>query len=233
MFEVERNEKINTNIGILVKERPSIPTGKRRKITYEIAGRDGLLFEHDGTVEDIEITVTFTFKEKPEKWMERFRKAKSWLLSESNNVLRFSDCPDCFYKVKHTEIADGERVVKELGEFSVIFTCEGYQYLNDGTMEIKINKRKMLCNPYAVSHPIYKIEGDGNFKLEVNEKKLEGNVNRVLFIDTERMIAYSENGMKNTSVKGNYDELYLQPGENYITITPDCKLCVIPNWRCF
>ena len=31
MFEVERNEKINTNIGILVKERPSIPTGKQKK----------------------------------------------------------------------------------------------------------------------------------------------------------------------------------------------------------
>ena len=37
--------------------------------------------------------------------------------------------------------------------------------------------------------------------------------------------------MMNTSVSGDYEELYLKPGENEISITQGFTLTVIPNWR--
>ena len=51
-------------------------------------------------------------------------------------------------------------------------------------------------------------------------------------IDTELMIAYRMDGtMENTSVTGDYEDLYLKPGYNEIEITEGFEAKVIPNWR--
>ena len=54
----------------------------------------------------------------------------------------------------------------------------------------------------------------------------------LMAIDTDRMIAYREDGtLQNTSVTGKYEDLYLLEGENDIEITGG-TVKVIPNWRC-
>ena len=46
------------------------------------------------------------------------------------------------------------------------------------------------------------------------------------------MIAYQMDGtMENTSVTGDYEDLYLKPGYNEIEITEGFEAKVIPNWR--
>lgn len=64
-------------------------------------------------------------------------------------------------------------------------------------------------------------------------QNMTANVNGHLIIDTDRMLTYRQDGkLENASVKGDYEDLYLEEGENMIRITPGFELKVIPNWRC-
>ena len=61
---------------------------------------------------------------------------------------------------------------------------------------------------------------------------MTANVGQNLTIDTDRMIAYREDGtLNNTKVSGSYEDMYLQPGNNKIEFYGG-NLKVIPNWRC-
>ena len=56
-------------------------------------------------------------------------------------------------------------------------------------------------------------------------------VGQNLTIDTEKMLAYREDGeLQNTGVTGDYGDLYLLHGENEISISEGFSLSVIPNW---
>ena len=61
---------------------------------------------------------------------------------------------------------------------------------------------------------------------------MTANVGQNLTIDTDLMIAYRQDGtMQNTAVTGDYENLYLLPGDNVISITDGFDLKIIPNWR--
>ena len=49
MYEIIRNGHTNTEIGILVRERPSIPSAEYNYTELNIPGRDGSIFKEDGT----------------------------------------------------------------------------------------------------------------------------------------------------------------------------------------
>lgn len=105
-------------------------------------------------------------------------------------------------------------------------------FLVSGKREYDYQSREIQYNPYDICHPIYKITGNGICTLTVNGKAMKATVGQNLTIDTERMIAYRKDGtMMNTSVSGDYEDLYLKPGENEISITQGFTLTVIPNWR--
>ena len=57
MYEIIRNGHTNTEMGILVRERPSIPSAEYNYTELNIPGRDGSIFKEDGTVSDITITL--------------------------------------------------------------------------------------------------------------------------------------------------------------------------------
>lgn len=217
--------------GIFVKKRPDIPSPQRDYEEIEIPGKDGKLYKDLETVSDIEIAIGFNFKGPHDLWLERFRKAKKWLLEKGQHMLELGDDPDFFYRVKKVELSDGERTCQAIGNFTATFVCEGYHYVKDG--KEKMEAEKASYNPYEVSRPIYHITGEGYCILIVNGKTMNANVGQNLTIDTERMLAYREDGtLQNTQVTGDYEDLYLQPGENTITITSGFDLKIIPNWRC-
>lgn len=136
-----------------------------------------------------------------------------------------------FYKVLHTTIGDAERSVKQVGEFTVNFLCEGYAYLSRG--QENYDAAKVAYNPYSVCHPTYFISGNGTCTLTVNGNEMKAVVGQSLVINTDLMLAYSEDSgeLQNTAVTGNYEDLYLEEGDNTIIITDGFGLSVIPNWR--
>lgn len=194
----------------------------------EIPGMDGTLTEIDGTYENIVIPVEFNFLVPPDQWMDAYRKAKRWLTGTGELIL--GDDQEYYYKVLFCNITSTERTSRRLGNFESEFTCFPYAFLVSGKNEYSISE--VEYNPYMLSHPIYKISGEGSCTLTVNGNTFTVNVGQNAIIDTDRMITYRVDGsMMNSDALGDYEGLYLKEGDNKISITSGFNLSVIPNWR--
>ena len=134
------------------------------------------------------------------------------------------------YKVLYVKITDTERTSRRLGKFTAEFTCDPYSYLVPGQQSYSVDD--VLYNPYMISHPIYRISGTGSCALIVNGNTMQATVNGNITIDTDRMISYNDQMVgQNTAVTGDYEDLYLQEGNNTISVSTGFSLSIIPNWR--
>lgn len=201
---------------------------------YEVKEKpnaDGNYYKEKG-YDDIEIPVTFNFKSRSvESFDKEMRNIKRWLFSKRNNHLIFSDDSEVFYKVKKVVIETPERIIKRIGRFKVIFTCDPYTYFSYGLDKIHIQDK--LYNMDLESKPIYKITGEGLFLFALNGMSFRVQVGQNLTIDTELKLCYREDGtLRNIDFTGKYEDLYLKEGENTFTISDGFKMEIIPNWRC-
>lgn len=230
-YAVQIGNETDVSNRIYVMRRPNVPSPEYRFTEKTIPGRDGTILIDEGSIEDIEFEIEFNFLGKPDEWFSIFRQAKKWLLQKGERELKFFDDPFFFYVIKKVTIETAERVCYEIGRFTAKFICKGTQFYDSG--KEAFDYLTLQENPGIESHPIYMISGSGICTLTVNGNSVKANVSQNLTIDTERMIAYREDGtFVNTSISGDYEDLYLQPGENTVSVTSgfDCK--IIPNWRC-
>lgn len=228
MYSIEFNEKNCLEYRILVVRRPSVPAPEKRYESITVPGRDGALLETDGFYDPIAIPVEFNFMTKPDLWAYTFRSAKQWLTGSGKLVL--SDDPEFYYKCMNCAITDSERASRKLGRFTAEFLCDPYMYLATG--DEPIDSPETLENYYAVSHPDYILTGSGSCTVAVNGKELQAVVNGTLTINTDLMIAYNQDGVsQNNLITGDYEDLYLLPGVNTISVT-GAELKMVPHWRC-
>lgn len=232
MFTVTYNQVTDQSLGFHAKSRPSIPAPSRKVKVSSIAGRDGSYYDAENVFSDISIPIVFSFrKANKTQWAAMYRTLKKWLLSGDNGDLAFSDDPGYHYRVKSVQVVSTQRIAWTIGEVSVNFICDGYTYLNSGDSQINLTAR--IQNDYSLSMPIYYITGNGAFQLTVNGYSMEGTCNGNLTIDTERMLSI-QNGSTwvNTTVSGDYQDLWLKPGMNLLSITSGFSCKITPQWRC-
>lgn len=214
--------------GIYVERRPAIPGNSRKVDLITIAGRAEPLLPEEYEYDPIEISIECAFRSNPSEWCTQARNVKRWL--QGSGTLRLGDSPDTFFKVYNTEIEQIDREKRIYGKFTVKFICSPFEYVLIGTRERSADEVKY--NPYDLCHPVYKIRGEGECQLSVNGNIVRATVKKELIIDTDKMFAYETNGeMRNTSLKGEYEDLYLLPEENRIEISEGYDLRIIPNWR--
>ena len=232
MYSITFNGKTEREAGLIVRERPSVPAPIFDSDVYDIPGRDGDLYEFPGTVSDILISVELGYVVSVKEWQVQWRKARQWLLDRGDMKLRLSDDPQFYYKVKKVTLTDSEREYRTFGEFTAEFICEGYQYDVNGDETVSIEEASFnVFN--ATCHPDYLISGNGDCTLTVNGKTLEAFVTENLTVNTDLMLSYRIDGtMQNTAITGDYEDLYLNPGDNTISITDGFTLQVVPHWRC-
>lgn len=230
-IDIQFNNVLGSTLGIYMKEKPSLPAAQEKVEQVSISGRDGNLLIRKGVYESTPIPVEFNYIGPEDKWGERWRNAKQWL-SAMDTELKFTDDPDVFYKISHVIISENRKHGNRIGNFSCSFiTKDGLSYLESGRVLYDITEA--LVNPGIVSKPVYMITGEGMCTLTVNGKSLTANVSVDLSIDTEKMIAYRSDGTsQNTAVSGDYEDLFLQEGENVISITDGFECKVVPRWRC-
>jgi predicted phage tail component-like protein len=102
---------------------------------------------------------------------------------------------------------------------------------NDDLREIKITNRGNI-----ISRPKITIYGSGYVDLFINlftdpNLMLTLNINdNYIVIDSEKLNAYNENGLKNRQVKGDLSKFYLNVGENSITWTGNVDSINIENF---
>lgn len=218
------------DIGLYPVKPPTIVSPSRQYNEQEIPGRDGKFYEDLGTYEDITLTVEFNFRSRNKKTVDQFFREYKRIIRKAKVFSKQSD-PTVFYKIKKTEIGELDRgTSNSIGTFSVDFTFDPYAYLLDGV--VPLNYKRVTWNEYDESKPIYILSGEGRCTLTVNGKSLECNCTDTIYIDTDLELAYREDkSWVSQMVKGYYDELYLIPGKNTISITQGFDLKVIPNWR--
>lgn len=234
MYDISFNDIRASSLGILAVRRPSVPAPEPRFEEITVPGRDGALISLDGVngemiYNPITISVEFNFWAKPSRWAEVFRAAKKWITGSGNLI--FEDDTSFFYKVLSSKISDSERTSLRIGTFTAEFLCDPYMYIANGQREMSITDASY--NPYALSKPLYVILGEGMCTLTVNGNTMIANVGQNLTVNTDLMLAYRKDGtMMNTDITGDYEDLWLNPGENLISITNGFSLSIIPNWRC-
>lgn len=230
-YNMTYNDIAGNDIGALVIRRPNIPAPSPKITQVSIPGRDGDLLIDDGFFDDIEIYVELNFMAPENEWNKKTRQIKSWLLSRRGaRRLSFSDTEDTFYKVKNVIVGEIQRTSKRIGAITPAFVCDPYTYFKSGAIPLPLEEVKL--NPYNLSKPVYSIEGEKAGVLTVNGHEIKINVGQNLTIDTNLMITYRQDRtLQNTAITGNYEDMYLLPGENTIEITEELNLMVTPNWR--
>ena len=223
------------DLGITCERRPDIPAPQRAEEKISRPGNTDLVRDL-GYYEDIEISVPYNFYVRnPAEWGETYRKAKNVFLKNPGKRLILSDSKGYFWKVTGTPVIDStEREIMRKGRFDVTFTCEGLQYLAAGDTAVTVTSQGTgLYNHYETAQPLYQITGEGVCTLTVNGNAITANVGQNLTIDTDLWLAYrTDSGeMNNTAISGDYEDMYLTPGENTISITNGFDLQVIPRWR--
>lgn len=230
-IDVEFDGMLGSDIGVFCTGYPSVPAATEKVEQIEIPGKSGNLHVRKKCFEQTEIQAEFNYIGKENAWHQRWRKVKEWL-SARNSELKFGDDCDFFYRISHVNLNANERTTMRIGKFVATFvTTDGLTYFESGKFAVDFSDIKF--NPGLFSQPIYQISGEGMCTITVNGKEMTANISDNLTIDTELMIAYREDGtLTNTAVSGNYEDLYLQEGENTITVTDGFECKVIPRWRC-
>lgn len=209
---------------------PKFEYGEEIVESISVLGRAGELTIHTGRYTDTIITNLIEFEsETLEEFEEKSEGIRKWL--RKSKIISYTDKEDKYFVVKNVEISEVKRKYGFYGNVTFVFVCEPFAYYESGKQII--DHKELLCNPGIFSQPIYIITGEGMCNLTVNGKSVTANVGQNLTIDTERMISYREDGvLQNTAIKGNYEDLYLQEGDNKITVTDGFECKVIPRWRC-
>lgn len=231
ILDIEYADMLGSSLNVFAKERPAVPAAKRRMKEIEIPGRDGKVYQDDGGYEPTEIKVVFNFRDRNEdKVIARFRKIQRWLSAKESRLI-FSDDTEVYYRISKVEVGELERTSGRIGNFTATFhTRDGLAYAVDGRKEYSPEQVKK--NIYGLSHPVYKITGEGSCMLTVNGHQMKVNVHKSLMIDTDRILAYSKDGtLQNAMISGEYEDMYLLYGDNDVSISPGFDLKVIPNWR--
>lgn len=231
MFSIDfNNYNSYRDLGLVVQHKPNISTPSKNINNIYIEGRSGSLTEDLKTYRDIEINITFGFKNN--EMSNKCRLLKEWFTTIQNNKLEFSDDPGMFYFVKYTKTYDIERI-KSLGKFNVTFVCKPFQFYEEGIELIEIIKPTIIYSPEFVieSEPTIKVYGSGDIILNINDKDIAlHKVEDYIVIDSTIQDCYKDEINCNNKMVGDFP-IFIN--ENKINWRGNInKMQIIPNWRC-
>ena len=216
---------------IWFRSYPVITRGKQKVTFIEVPGRYGTLVKKEKNWSDtvvnmeIDITVPLIERHSVDQIYGQFREQVL-----RSTELYLEELHSGFFRVKNVEETGYLKETDITVSVDLSFICDPGDYIVSGKYEHEI--QDVLWNPYSECCPIYLISGEGNCVLAVNGNVMEAQIGQNLTIDTELMVSYRTDGIvQNTAVTGNYNDLYLCPGSNEISITNGFDLKIIPNWR--
>lgn len=219
------------DFGILISQRPSIPSPKRRINTINIPGRNSNLRFDEKTYEDITLTVECSVKDNS-NIADKLDEIKAWLFETGESDLIFSFQADKKYIAQVVNAIDFKQIYKYFSEFPIIFNCRPFKYAGDNSI-VTISTSGVINNIGTVySEPKIKVFGSGDIVLTIGSQVLQLiGINDYIIIDTFLQDCYDENG-SNLNNKMNGEFPILNVGNNNISWTGNVtKLEITSNWR--
>ncbi len=168
------------------KTRIEIPTAERDVRFVEIKGRDQSLTKKYG-YRDITIPIDFYIFGN-EHFKTIYRIAKMKFISAEKLILL--DDENIFYKIKSLEFSNAINPINELGEFTVYFTLDPFQY-EINNEPIVITQGTTIKNDGHKSLPIITATVAGTGKIYIGDQEVTiKDVNGTITIDSEMQNAY-------------------------------------------
>ncbi|GIM29830.1 hypothetical protein CPJCM30710_24960 [Clostridium polyendosporum] len=218
------------DFGIIITQRPSIPSPKRRITSIDVPGRNSSLNFDENTYEDITIAVECTILDDI---VDKVDDIKGWLIGTGESNLIFTYQPNKKYIGQVVNSFDIKQAYSSLNEFVIIFNCRPFKYAVSNSVITISTIPGTITNPGTIySEPIIKVYGSGEGSLTINGVQIQftGLLNHII-LDSTIMDAYNDSGANlNSKMSGKFPTLI--PGVNSISYT-GCvtKIDVTPFWR--
>ena len=206
---------------------------KKRVKKIEVPGRDGALYETDGSRENFEIEIECIVKNDSKK----IDSLCSWL--DGSGELILSTDLEKRYKVRIDNKIDIEEIMHYFNKFILIFDAYPYAYsVNEYDDLLELEKPAAILNKgTAEAEPTITIYGAGEVSLSINNivYKLKS-VSGYVTINSEIMEVYKgdDNESEIYTIPENTENIFpiLKKGENNISWIGNVQKVVIePNWR--
>ncbi len=224
-----------------VASRPSIPAPARKWNEYsDVLSQSGTMRKAMDAFEEVSFSLSCNFIEDEYTFNDRWRKIRSWLLSDTSER-KFQESYDLqwYRKVSKIEVSELSRTMYTLGEFTITITVDPYDYAVSGDSWCSIDDVKL--NHYYKSEPLWQITNSGTSPatctITVNDKAFEITdikAGETKYVDVERRLTYSIDSQNYYLRAGRYGQeewLMLQNGANSISVTDGFKVLVKPRWR--
>lgn len=227
MFDITYNNLKPSNFNAWLATIPIITPSSITRTRQSVPRMDGELLLDDESYNDA--YVDFIIHARRDDLVAKMRQIKKWLSGTGRLVI--SDAPDAFYEVKQVTFSSYIKKDETYGRLAVKMEVYPYEFLNTG--ETYITSPSSISNDAEESKPLYTITGTGDGVLSVNGHTMSfslGSSSSELNIDTRRKVAYNGSGTgKDGAINGDYEGLYLKPGNNVISCTAG-TLKVKPRW---
>lgn len=228
-YDVIINDRSMKAEGFLCTKRPDEPAPEKKYHEAEVLHHDGTFYRDTGYYQDYQQDVEFNFMVDHKHWTGMVRKFRR-LMYAAKTVI-FQDDPHYYRKVKKVSIGTCARTSAHIGTVTVTFTLDPYHYRVDGNRFYKSGD-DFSFNLGDLSHPVYRLEGSGTVRLTVNGYTCSIMVPGICYLDTDKHLCYGDNGEnRNSNTNADYERLFLQPGQNQVSVNGDALLMVKPNWR--
>lgn len=228
MVNITFNNKTPEDVGAWLANKPVLTPSEIRRTIQDIPTH-GDLYELDMYRGTAQFNILIHMKSA--EWLKAVREVRSWL--SGSGTLEFSETEDAYYEVLQVSITEEPRLSEDYGRVNSIFYVYPYEFLKSGDDAIDVTdlEEGVLTNEADTSKPLYHITGSGSGILSVNGKGLSFTVDGELWIDTRRWISYNEDDEPADNViSGDYEGLYLNKGDNEITISDGIELEIYPRW---
>ncbi|WP_411679844.1 distal tail protein Dit [Clostridium thailandense] len=220
------------DFGILIAQRPSIPSPKRKISITNIPGRDSNLRFDEKTYDDITLTVECSVKDK-QNLVNKLDDIKAWLFNTGESDLIFSFQLDKKYIAQVVNVIDFKQVYKYFSEFPIIFNCRPFKYATQNTAVVINQSKTSVINLGTIeSEPVISIYGSGDivFKMNGEQISFKGITEKVI-VNSVIQDCYDDAG-NNLNGKMSGEFLKLKPGKNVIEWSGGVtKIELLPNWR--
>lgn len=221
----------NTLTGLLISKLPPITKPKQRTQTEEIDGRDGDIVTTLGYgAYDKTIDIGLYGEYDLEDIMTYFN---------SKGTVTFSNEEDKYYNYQIVDQIDFDRLIR-FRTAKVKMHVQPFKYSaveSIRTFNITTQQQITINNSgNYTAKPLISITGSGTINLSVNGYEVLvielGETATTITIDTANMEAYNQNTsqLMNRSVTGDYDNLYLNAGNNTISWTGTITQIQIQNY---
>ena len=216
------------DMGIIVKEMPSIPRAERNAQRVTIPGRDGHLTISDDSYYSVDLPIVCVIENA-----DKIELISDWLNGSGDLILSLE--PDKRYKAEVFSPFGYGRLSKLYREFEAVFTAQPFRYEVEPET-ISLTASGVLNNPGTrLSLPVMDVYGEGTLTIEDSENEYELAITATseedyVTINSEIEECYYGSTSRNSNVSGTFPKL--QPGAITVTLgTGITRVDITGHWR--